>query len=82
MRTTPPPPLIPSVAHNPSELEHLVATHAPSSLSSEEEFALLVRYSNRNGRIQFVHAFLYATYMIDSCSQIFVDPLLSTSHLT
>jgi hypothetical protein len=75
------PPLIPSVAYNPplghadpevttaehedsSELEHLAATLAPKVLS-EEGFARLRSYLKIHGRIRFVHAFLYATYMID-----------------
>ncbi len=41
-----------------SGLEHLAATHAPSRLLSEEEFALLVGYFSRNRRFRFrvVHA--------------------------
>jgi hypothetical protein len=77
-----PPPVIPSMAYNPrlghadSEIttdhedscgiEHLAATHAPSRLISKEEFALLEEYYKIHGRFRFVHAFLYATYMIDS----------------
>jgi len=51
-------------------LEHLAASHAPSTVLSGEEFALVARYlkfSIRNsGRIRFAHPFLYATYIIDS----------------
>jgi hypothetical protein len=49
-----------------SELEHLAATHAPSRLFSEEDFALLGGHYKIHGRFRFVHAFLCATYMIDS----------------
>ncbi len=52
-----------------SGLEHTASTHTPSALLSEEEFALLVshlKFPIREGRIRFVHAFLYTTYMIDS----------------
>jgi hypothetical protein len=52
-----------------SGLKHAAATHAPSALLSEEEFALLVRHLKtpiRKGRIRFVYAFLYVTYMIES----------------
>jgi hypothetical protein len=50
-----------------SGLEHTAATHAPSALLSEEEFALLVRHFNipiRKGWIRFVDDFLYATYAV------------------
>jgi hypothetical protein len=77
------PPVMPSVAYNPqlvhqpevtttghaysSELEHLAATHAPSRLFSEEEFALVGGHYKIHGRFRFVHAFSCATtYMIDS----------------
>jgi hypothetical protein len=69
------PPVMPSVepevtttGHGySSELEHLAATHAPSRLFSEEEFALVRGHYKIHGRFRFVHAFLCATtYMIDS----------------
>ena len=51
-------------------LEHLAASHAPSTVLSGEEFALVARYMKFSirisGRIRFAHPFLYATYIIDS----------------
>ena len=50
----------PTIGHEDSiGLEHLAATHAPSRLLSEEEFALLVRYFDRSCRFRFrvAHAF-------------------------
>jgi hypothetical protein len=50
-----------------SGLQHLAATHAPSTLLSEEEFAMLGGYYRNHGCFRFVHTtFLCATFMIDS----------------
>ena len=49
-----------------SGLEHLAATHAPSRLLSENEFARLMEHMKIHGRIRFVHAFFKATCLTDS----------------
>jgi len=68
---------------DPSGLEHIAATLAPSAFLSEEEFAVLVRHLNIHGRIRFVPAFLYATYIVDFVPEFrqssWGKPLLPTS---
>jgi hypothetical protein len=53
-----------------SGLKHYGATHAPPRFLSGEEFVLLVTYARIHGEFRFVHAFLYATYTIDSALRL------------